>query len=185
MGWFGWLGRARARGNHRTNEWRRKWAEAIEGPTAAGAHDLRTDLEVLATGGVGDDDLEIEREMQEGLEALLHLAVEVGETGPPTIVTGHRAVGSDACHFSAPASLPDDPAQPSGTLLLTRTRLVFVGGARAVTIPWHAVGQCTHQDRDVVLVRRDRPDLHRLRCNTFSDALCATFLARQLTGLKN
>ena len=49
-----------------------------------------------------------------------------------------------------------------------------------MTIPWHSVGVCTRQDRDVLLVRADRQDLHRLRCNTFGDALHAAFLVRHL-----
>ena len=99
--------------------------------------------------------------MLEGLESLVELGERFGSTGSPRFETGHRAVGADRCYFSAPASLPDDPAQPSGTLLLTATRAIFVGGARGVTIPWHGVGAIQRHDRDLVLVRTDRQDLHR------------------------
>ncbi|MGH9370911.1 MAG: hypothetical protein ACRD15_05215 [Vicinamibacterales bacterium] len=161
-----------------TVDWRRSWAVAVEAPQSARAEDLRARLDEIA-GGIPDSEaLEIEREMLEGLDALVELTAAIANGGPPAIPTGHRVVGGDRCHFSAPASLPDDPAQPSGTLLLTGTRMVFVGGARAVTVPWHSVAECVRQDRDVLLVRLDRPDVHRVRCNTFADALCAARLVR-------
>jgi hypothetical protein len=181
MGWLGWLRRSNGNENRRTREWRDTWAAAVGAPDATDARDLRARLGEIA--GTGDDeDFQIEHEMLDGLEALVDLSATVAQTGPPTIATGHRAVGVDRCHFSAPASLPDDPAQPCGTLLLTSTRLVFVGGARAVTIPWHSVGQCLRQDRDVLLVRNDRQDLQRVRCNSFADSLCAAFLAKHLSS---
>jgi hypothetical protein len=179
MRWLGWLTRANGNRDPRTEDWRRAWADALADPDAARALDLR---EQLAAIGLDDERFEIEREMLEGLEALVELSAAVAGNGPPIISTGHRAVGADPCYFSAPASLPDDPAQPSGTLLLTSTRAVFVGGARAVTIPWHSVAQCLRQDRDVLIVRVDRAELHRVRCNTFADTLRAAFLARHLVS---
>jgi hypothetical protein len=181
MGWLGWLKRSNRDEDRRTREWRRSWAAAASKPDATGAGDLRAQLREIV-GVAEDDDFEIEHEMLDGLDALVELSVATAQTGPPTIATGHRAVGSDRCHFSAPASLPDDPSQPSGTLLLTNTRLIFVGGARSLTVPWHSVGECVHQDRDVVLVRVDRQDLQRVRCNTFADSLCAAFLAKHLSS---
>jgi hypothetical protein len=179
MRWLGWLRRSNGNEDRRTREWRRTWAIAAGTPDAKRAQDLRAQLGEIA-GVVDDDAFEIEREMLDGLDALVELSTTIAQSGPPTIATGHRAVGTDRCHFSAPASMPDDPAQPTGTLLLTSTRMVFVGGARAVTIPWHNVGECIHQDRDVLLVRVDRQGLQRLRCNTFADSLCAAFLAKHL-----
>ena len=177
MGWADWF-RRRGETNGRGREWRKAWMEAIATPDRGRLQALRDQLTGM---DLDDEDLEIEREMLEGLEALVELSDAVAAGGPPTIVTGHRAVGSDPCFFSAPASLPDDPAQPSGTLLLTKTRAVFVGGARAVTIPWHSVSACTQQDRDVLLARADRDDLHRLRLNSFGDTLRAAFLARHFS----
>jgi hypothetical protein len=77
--------------------------------------------------------------------------------------------------------MPDDPAQPSGRLILTGGRAIFAGGARALTLPWHAVSDVVPQSRDVVLVRRGGDTLHRFRCNVFGDALCAALLARTLS----
>jgi len=178
MQWLGWLKRTKTHDDGRLRTWRKDWTAAVEQPSRSGAQALRARLIEL---GIDSDDHEIEREMLEGLETLVELSEAVAGNEPPTIPTGHRAVGADRCYFSAPGSLPDDPAQPSGTLLLTSTRAIFVGGARAVTIPWHSVGACSRQDRDVLLVRVDRQDLHRVRCNSYGDALRAAFLAGHLS----
>lgn len=176
MGWLRWLKRTNTE-DARLAGWHKAWSAAAEAPDKAGAERLRA---ALADIGVEDDACEIEREMLEGLEALVELSAAVDGGLPPPIVTGHRAVGGDRCYFSAPASMPDLPAQPCGTLLLTGTRAIFVGGASAVTIPWHLVAACRRQDRDLLLIRSDRPDLHRLRCNTYGDALHAAYVAAQL-----
>ena len=54
-----------------------------------------------------------------------------------------------------------DPYKPFDNLpdersTILTVRAVFVGGSRAVTIPWHAVGRSFPQNRDLVLVRSDR-----------------------------
>lgn len=156
--------------------WRIDWMKAVSNPDAAALRDLRAHLDQLP---VSDEDLEIEREMLEGLEHLTDFASTVARNGLPSLPTGHRVVGSDTCHFTAPASMPDDPAQPSGRLLLTSARAIFVG-ARSVTVPWHAVGQSMQTDRDLILVRLDGSALYRFRCNSFDDALCGAFIARRL-----
>ena len=146
MGWFDWLRRSGAEDSW-TREWRTDWAAAVEHPDAATAAALRARLDAA---GPDEERFEIEREMLEGLDALVELGAALDTHGPAAIATGHRAVGADHCYFSAPVSVPDDPAQPSGTLLLTNIRAVFIGGARAVTIPWHAVGRAMPQNRDLV-----------------------------------
>ena len=176
MGWRDWFTRNREDG--RTREWREAWAEAVSTPAHGQIDRLRVRLDALR---LNEEETEMEREMLDGLEALVELSVATARSGPPTIETGHRAVGVEPCYFSAPVSLPDDPAQPTGTLLLTATRAIFIGGGRSVTIPWHSVGECLQHDRDVVLVRVDRQDLYRLRCNSFADTLRAAFLARHLS----
>ena len=175
MGWRDWFKRSTEDG--RTRAWREAWAEAIKAPDNQIGNELRLRLDAL---GLTEDETEMEREMLDGLDELVALSAAIGHSGPPRIQTGHRAVGIEPCYFSAPVSLPDDPAQPSGTLLMTATRAIFIGGGRSVTIPWHSVGDCLQQHRDVLLVRVDRQDLHRLRCNSFADALRAGFLARHL-----
>ena len=118
MGWFDWLRRGGAEDSW-TREWRTDWAAAVEHPDAATAAALRARLDAA---GPDDERYEIEREMLEGLDALVELSAPSRPTGCARFATGHRAVGADRCYFSAPVSLPDDPAQPSGTLLLTETR---------------------------------------------------------------
>ena len=176
MGWRDWFKRNTDDG--RTRAWGEAWTQAVAAPDRDGAVRLREQLDALA---LSEDETELEREMLDALDALVELSSSTEREGPPAIETGHRAVGNEPCYFSAPASLPDDPAQPSGTLLLTRTRAIFLGGGRSLTIPWHSVGECLQQHRDLLLVRVDRQDLSRLRCNSFTDALRAAFLARHLS----
>ena len=91
------------------------------------------------------DDVEIEEEMLDGLERLVALTGELQASRLPSVETTHRVVGTDVCHYSAPASMPEDPAQPSGRLLLTGTRAVFIGGAKltARALARGGAGRCT------------------------------------------
>jgi hypothetical protein len=49
-------------------------------------------------------------------------------------------------------------------------------------VPWHAIVETALDARDLVLVKHDRDTLYRFRCNSFADALCGEFLARQLAA---
>lgn len=175
MGVFAWIGRKKAGGGSKLDEWRRQWRGAASAPTAA---DVAALSAALAALGLPEDDIEIEREMLEGLD---QLATMRSAPGLPIVETGHRVVGTDVCHFTAPASMPDDAAQPSGRLILTSARAIFAGGARSVTMPWHAAARILQQDRDLVIVRRDET-LYRFRCNAFADAMAAAFLAETLAS---
>jgi hypothetical protein len=128
------------------------------------------------------DDLEIEEEMLDGLRQLLDLERELTASRVPIVETTHRVVGPDRCHFSAPVSMPDDPAQPTGRLLLTSTRAVFAGGARTPALPWHAAREVIQSGRDLLFVFRSANEDggHRFRCNSFADALCGAAIARHL-----
>jgi hypothetical protein len=136
----------------------------------------------LAALGLPEEEVEIEREMLAGLEHLANIQSSLPAGTLPSVETGHRVVGTDRCHFSAPVSMPDEPAQPSGRLILTNVRAIFAGGGKATTIPWHAVADVLQAERDVILVRRDRDNFHRFRCNVYADALEAAWLARALAG---
>ena len=160
-------------------EWQEAWAKAVASPDRNAVGELRGRLELLSTP---DGDLEIEREMLEALEHIVEFAEVVAESGLPAVATGHRVVGADVCHFTAPVSMPDDPALPSGRLLLTNARAIFVGGARGMAVAWHAITQPTQAHRDVILIRTDGTALYRFRCNSFGDAICAAFIARRLAG---
>jgi hypothetical protein len=159
-------------------EWRRAWQAACADGDGAHLASLTARLNALQ---LPEEEIEIEREMLAGLEQLVALQGDVASKGFPILETGHRVVGTDRCHFTAPASMPDDPAQPSGRLILTNVRAIFAGGARSTTLPWHTVAEVLQQDRDLILVRHDRESLYRFRCNVFADALSGAFLAKALS----
>jgi hypothetical protein len=177
MGLFGWFRKQTAPDDAELTAWRREWEAAVSGtPGDAEVVRLRGDLDRLSRP---EEEIEIEREMLDGLQRLVDLH---GSPDLPVVATGHRAVGAETCRLSAPASMPDEAAQPSGRLLLTGTRAIFVGGASGSTVPWHALGEIVRADRDLVLVRKDRSRLYRFRFNTFGDAVEAAYLARRLAG---
>lgn len=162
--------------------WRTAWEAGAAGePDRETVERLRAALDALAAP---EEEIEIEREMLDGLLALCNLVQGVHAAGLPALETGHRVVGTDACHFSAPASMPDEPAEPAGRLLLTSRRAVFAGGA-GIAIPWHALTDTLHASRDVILVSRGRERVHRFRCNSFTDALTASYIARRLVARKS
>jgi hypothetical protein len=151
--------------------------EASTRPDAARADALQTQLDALQ---LPEQDIELEQEMLDGLRAAVALAAALESGRVPTVETRHRVIGTEACHFSAPASMPDDPLQPSGRVLITPTRLAFVGGAPR-TIRLHGVADVVHSERDVALIRAGREHLDRFRFNSYADALCAALLVRHLT----
>jgi hypothetical protein len=177
---FGWLRGRTSETDPRLTRWRREWQLALEAPAAADVTRLRTALDSL---GADEDDVEIEREMLEGLGQVVELQSAFAAAGLPAIDTGHRVVGADVCHFIAPASKPDDPAQPSGRLILTNRRALFVAGA-ASAVPWHAIADVAYAQRDIVLVRTGGELSYRYRCNSFADALRGNFIARELIKLR-
>jgi hypothetical protein len=180
MDLFRWLRHRRPKEDPRLTRWRRDWYLAVEAPSAPDVTRLRSTLDSF---GATDDDVEIEREMLEGLGQVVELQSTVAAAGLPAIDTGHRVVGTDVCHFIAPASKPDDPTQPSGRLILTNRRALFVGSS-AAALPWHAVGDVAYAHRDIVLVRTGGEITHRYRCNSFGEALRGSFIARELIRLR-
>jgi hypothetical protein len=181
MGLLGWFTkRGESEQDRRLRHWRDAWDAAARTADATAIVRLRSELDALA---LPEEEIEIEREMLDGLEQLAALSTAVDSGGLPTIQTGHRVVGADACHFTAPASMPDEPSQPGGRLLLTSARLIFVGGPGA-TAAWHALAEVVQADRDVVLIRADRGRIYRFRCNSYTDALTGAFLARRLIAAR-
>lgn len=180
MGHLNWFKGNGGGEDPRLRTWRKKWTAAAEAGDTSQQAALARELDGF---GLPEDDVEIEREMLDALTILAELTEAVDRTGLPRVDTGHRVVGTDVCHFISPVSMPDEDAQPSGRLLLTSARAIFVGGARGAAVPWHAVGNVSYADRDLLLVRADRQKLYRFRCNTFADALASTFLAKRLQSL--
>ncbi len=177
MGVWGWFRQHGPEDDPRVKTWHLAWEKAAAAGDTSAVSTLRAQLEALE---LSNDDAEIEREMLDGLEHIAALQAAVAAGGLPVIETGHRVVGAERCHFTAPASMPDDPAQPSGRLLLTSGRAILVGGGHGATIPWHSVTEATCSGRDLLLIRSDRETLHRFRCNSFGDAMAGLFLARRL-----
>ena len=126
-------------------------------------------------------DAEIEEEMLAALQEALSLARDLAASRLPVIDTAHRAAAGETCHFSAPVSMPDDPAQPTGRLLLTSGRAAFAGGARTPSIPWHAAREVIRAGRDLLFVRAGSDNGYRFRCNTYVDAVRGAAIARHLT----
>jgi hypothetical protein len=178
MGLWRWF-KGKNEGDPRLSRWRHQWREVCASPDASAIETLASALDRF---GLAEEEIEIEREMLAGLRDVAALSAAVASNGLPIVDTGHRVVGADRCHFSAPASMPDDPAQPSGRLILTSARAIFVGGARSTTIAWHMVSDVLQQERDLMLVKHDRETFHRYRCNVYGDAMSAAFLARTLAS---
>jgi hypothetical protein len=176
---FGWLKKKSRGSGDGAREWRETWTRAVASLDGGAVAPLEAALR--ATPPLADD-LEFEEEMLEALKQLLELERELAAARIPIVATSHRVVGSDRCHFSAPVSMPDDPAQPTGRLLLTSTRAVFAGGARTPALPWHATREVIQSGRDLLFIfKQTQEDAgHRFRCNSFSDALCGAAIARHL-----
>ena len=178
MGLFRWF-QGKSPAERRLGAWRAAWQQVRDTPNPSEIAALSAELSAI---GLPDEDVEIEREMLEALSSLVQLQRDVAANGLPVIASGHRVLGTETCHFSASCSMPDEPSEPSGRLMFTGVRAIFVGGSAAVTIPWHAVANVLQQHRDVMLVRRDREVLYRFRCNVFTDAMSAAFLAQSLSS---
>lgn len=174
---FDWFKRAKKKDNDPLAAWRAAWMRAIEHDSSVEPHALREQLDQVAAPG---QDVEVELEMVDGLETLRALQRAAAGGSLPVIETHHRVVGTDACHFTAPASLPVDESHASGRVLFTTSRAIFIGGARPASTAWHAVHEVLRSERDLVLVRADHSPAAHFRFNTFGDAVAAAFLARHL-----
>jgi len=177
MGLFDWFRRPRA-AQQAARAWRTAWETAV----STLDHEAPARLEAqLRTDPALNEDVEIEEEMLEALRDLLALERELAASRLPAIETSHRAAAGEICHYSAPVSMPDDPAQPTGRLLLTSGRAAFAGGSRTPAIPWHAAREVVRAGRDLIFVRAGAADGARFRCNTYMDALRGAAIARHLT----
>jgi hypothetical protein len=121
------------------------------------------------------DEAERQDEMIDGLRQLGAMAV----ADPlPVVVSQHRVIGADHCHFATPVSLGGDVASP-GKLFVTADRLVFAGG-RVHTWPWHRVQDVLRTGRHLVVAMTGSADGVQLQCNTYGDALVIRYLAARL-----
>jgi len=175
MGLFGWW----KRGAHddAARQWHSDWEAAVDALDAGAAERLEARLR---GGALGGPDTEVEEEMLEALRDVLALERDLAASQLPAIETTHRVAAGEPCHFLAPVSMPDDPAQPTGRLLFTSGRAVFAGGSRTPSLAWHAARQVLRADRDLILVRNGGSDGFRFRCNSYSDAVRGAAVARYL-----
>lgn len=175
MALFGFFRRGRSRAP--VEQWHRDWEAALAALDASAPGELETRLRALAAA---TEDVEVEEEMLQALREGLALERDLAAGVLPAVETAHRVAAGERCHFSAPVSMPDDPAQPTGRLLLTAGRAAFAGGSRSPAIPWHATRDVVRSGRDLLFVRRNADDGERFRCNSFSDAVCGAAIARHL-----
>lgn len=144
---------------------------ASEAPTSDTIERLRAGMAAPAAGA---DDHERQQEMVDGLEQLSSV---MQSDQLPKIETGHRVIGSDACHLVAPVTLADSPV--GGKLFITSARVLFASG-EVKAWPWHRVRGIARSDRDLIVTITGSGEVLHVRCNTYADALIATYLARRL-----
>lgn len=180
MTFFGWFKQRDVGPSPAVRQWRAEWVRVLEGP---GTDDepLREALRELTAN---EPDVELETEMLDALDALRLAQRQLSDGGLPVVETHHRVIGTDRCHFTAPACLPADQAQPAGRVLLGGSRAFFVGGGRTAATPWHSVREVVRSERDVLFVRADGTAAAHYRFNTYGDAIVCAFLARQLRSVK-
>ena len=181
MGLIGWLKRKEPDSRRRRREWRTAWEASIESEADGRLDELRCVLPVLEADG---EDVEIETEMLEALAELEKVRHAMAHGGVPVIETHHRVIGAEACHFTAPASLPTDAVQSSGRVLFTPSRSLFIGGGKTTGLPWHAVQHIVRQDRDLLLARAAAGEGAHFRFNSYADAVVAAFLAQRLKTVR-
>lgn len=152
------------------------WWEAAE----AIADDPRTEALTALRTRPGDApvDLDEDERREEMLDGLTQLVAIADGAALPVLETQHRVIGTDTCHFAAPATLLLDVGTP-GKLFLTSQRMIFAGG-RVQSWPWHRLRDVVRRGRELNLVVAGGDTLVRLQCNTFGDAMTARYIAQRL-----
>jgi hypothetical protein len=128
---------------------------------------------------VSDEEVELELEMLQGTLDLLAFRESVAQHGLPQVPHQHKALKGEPCHFAASAFLTADGAERTGRLMLTPTRLVFIATPLLV-VPWRRGVRVREDARDLIVQAPARGASFRFRCNTFSDARRACWLAGRL-----
>jgi hypothetical protein len=177
MGLLDWFRRNGAAPSRAARDWHAAWETALE--ALDGEAPARLDAWLRRDPAFAAD-AEVEEEMLDALREALALDRDLAAARLPVIETSHRAAAGETCHYSAPVSMPDDPAQPTGRLLLTAGRAAFAGGNRTPSVPWHAARGVLRAGRDLVIVRAGAADGVRFRCNTYVDAVRGAAIARHL-----
>jgi hypothetical protein len=157
----------------------RAWWQDAEATAAAPAADRLARLRAGLSGVTSPDERERREEFVEGLERLLELSTN---GGLPHLVTQHRVIGADVCHFVAPVSLAG-LTESAGKLFLTSQRIVFAGhGVQAW--PWHRVRGVIRLGRDLAITVAGADPVH-IQCNCYADAMTAHYMATELSARKS
>jgi uncharacterized membrane protein len=152
------------------------WKEAdalAQSPTPAALAALRSS----AATATDPDDVERADEILDGLDRVLALA---SQPALPSMATQHRVIGSDTCHFAAPASVLGQ-SESSGKLFVTSSRLVFAG-PRVHTWPWHRVRRILREERTLSIVIAGGSEMTTVLCNSYGDAMVIAHMASRLTA---
>jgi hypothetical protein len=169
-----WRAFRTSRPQPQTTSWWRDAESAADAPTADVLDRLRSGIVPHAEA---PDEAERQEEMLDGLG---QLQAVVTSAALPVLITQHRVIGADVCHFVAPVSLAGDVAVP-GKLFLTAERLVFAGG-RVQAWSWHRVYEVTRSGRMLAVVLAGGAEGLRVQCNTYGDALVARHVAGRIRG---
>lgn len=155
--------------------WWRDAEAAATTPSAETIERLRREMSAVTS----PDERERREEFVDGLDRVLELSTN---GGLPSLVTQHRVIGTDLCHFVAPVSLAGQ-IESSGKLFLTSHRIVFAGhGVRSW--PWHRVRNVVRLGRDLAITVAGADDAVLIQCNCYGDAMTALRMANDLAGRK-
>ena len=155
--------------------WWRDAEAAATNPSAETIARLRREM----SAATSPDERERREEFVEGLDRVLELSTN---GGLPSLVTQHRVIGTDLCHFVAPVSLAGQ-VESSGKLFLTSHRIVFAGHG-VQSWPWHRVRNVVRLERDLAIIVAGAADAVHIQCNCYGDALTALHMATDLAGRK-
>jgi hypothetical protein len=158
-----------------TDAWWRTADAVAAAPGGAAIDRLAHDaLPHDSTNPAHADEAERQQEMIDGLRALRLLT---DQPAVPIVVTQHRVIGADTCHYVAPVTLAGESGA-GGKLFLTSARLIFAG-VSVTAWPWHRVRDVVRRERDIIVTATGGSALH-VQANTFADALCVCFLCGTL-----
>jgi hypothetical protein len=147
-------------------------ADALaQAPTGDGIAELRS------SAGAATDPDEVER-AEETLDGLDRVLVLAAARSLPVMPTQHRVIGTDTCHFAAPASLAGETDAP-GKIFVTSSRIVFAG-PRVQSWPWHRLRAVQRRERALTIVVTGAADAAMVLCNSYGDAMVIAHLAARL-----
>jgi hypothetical protein len=155
------------------------WWRDAEAAAAAPAPEIVDRLRAGLAAAAAPDDRERREEFVDGLERVLELSAN---GGLPALVTQHRVIGTDVCHFVSPASLAAQ-LESSGKLFLTSERIVFASHG-VQSWPWHRVRGAVRLGRDLAVTIAGVAEPVHIQCNCYGDAMAALHIVATLSSRK-